>query len=85
MCRIIFQGVGMAEKRKFEQAMSELESVVKNLESGDMTLDQSLAAFEKGVSLARECEEKLTEAKGKIEQLIKDSEGRAKTAPLEVK
>jgi len=75
----------MAEKRKFEQTMSELESVVKGLESGDMTLDQSLAAFEKGIALTRECELRLTEAKGRIEQLIRDSEGSVNTAPLNVK
>ena len=74
----------MAEKRKFEQAMDELEGVVRNLEGGKLTLDESLTSFEKGVKLARECEGKLTEAKGKIEKLISDSNGQVKTENFEI-
>ena len=69
----------MAEKRSFEQAMSDLEGVVKRLEGGELTLDESLAAFERGIKFARECESRLSEAKGKVEQLIKDSEGGIRT------
>ena len=75
----------MAERRRFEQAMGELEGVVKRLEGGELTLDESLTAFEKGVGLARECEAKLSEAKGKIEKLIANSEGEFKAEPFEVK
>jgi exodeoxyribonuclease VII small subunit len=75
----------MAEKRKFEQVMEELEGIVRQLEGGSLTLDDSLTAFEKGIKLARECEEKLTEAKGKIEKLIMDSQGNYKTENFEVK
>jgi len=74
----------MAQKRKFEEAMNELEGVVKRLEGGKLTLDESLESFEKGIKLARECEGKLTEAKGKVEKLIKDSEGQLKTEEFEV-
>jgi exodeoxyribonuclease VII small subunit len=74
----------MAEKRKFEQAMEELEAVVKRLEGGKLTLDDSLAEFEKGVMLSRECEGKLAEAKGKVEKLIKDSQGAVGTEEFEV-
>lgn len=75
----------MAEKRTFEEAMGELEGVVKRLEAGELTLDESLGAFEKGVALTRECEGKLSEAKGRIEKLIADSQGDAKVVPLDVK
>jgi len=75
----------MAERRTFEKAMGELEGVVKRLEAGELTLDESLAAFEKGVSLARECEGKLGEAKGKIEKLISDSQGELSTQSFEAK
>ncbi|MBN1283160.1 MAG: exodeoxyribonuclease VII small subunit [Proteobacteria bacterium] len=75
----------MVERRSFEQAMGDLEGVVKRLEGGELTLDESLAAFEKGIKLARECEAGLAEAKGKIEQLIRNSQGDIKAAPLDVK
>ncbi|MFH1829666.1 MAG: exodeoxyribonuclease VII small subunit [Pseudomonadota bacterium] len=75
----------MAQKRTFETAMEDLEGVVRQLEGGSLTLDDSLAAFEKGINLARECEIKLTEAKGKIEKLITDSQGNIKTETFEVK
>jgi exodeoxyribonuclease VII small subunit len=74
----------MVEHRTFEQTMEELEGVVRNLEGGKLTLDESLAAFEKGVKLSRECEGKLHEAKGKIEKLITDSQGQLKTETLDV-
>ncbi len=75
----------MAEKRNFEKAMGDLEGVVKRLEGGELTLDESLASFEKGVALVRECEAKLSEAKGRIEKLIANSEGELQAAPFEVK
>ena len=74
----------MAQKRKFEEAMEDLEGVVRKIEGGDLALDESLTEFEKGVALTRECEGKLAEAKGKVEKLIKDSEGNAKTEEFEV-
>lgn len=75
----------MAEKRTFEQAMEELEGVVRKLEGGQVPLEDSLTAFEQGVKLARECDGMLTAAKGKIEQLIKDAQGNVTTVPFEVK
>ncbi len=74
----------MAEKRTFEKAMEELEGVVKGLEGGKLTLDESMSSFEKGVKLARECEGKLSEAKGKVEKLITDSEGKTKATNFDV-
>ena len=73
----------MADKKPFEQSMQELESVVRKLESGDVSLDDSLAAFEKGIGLIRECEAKLSEAKGKIEKLVKDADNAVKVVPIE--
>jgi exodeoxyribonuclease VII small subunit len=77
--------MAMAEKRSFEQAIEELEGTVRRLEGGSLTLDESLAAFEKGIGLARECEGKLAEAKGRVEQLIRDSQGNVAVKPFEVK
>jgi len=61
--------------KKFEDALAELESVVEQLESGDLALEDSLAAFEKGVGLVKLCNQKLTEVEKKVELLVKDKEG----------
>ena len=56
--------------------LEELEQVVEQLESGDLSLEDSLAAFEKGVGLVKYCNQKLSEVEKKVELLIKDKEGR---------
>jgi exodeoxyribonuclease VII small subunit len=53
----------------FEQAFGQLEEVVQHLESGELSLEQSLALFEKGVRLAKLCEGKLDQAEQKVSQL----------------
>ena len=73
----------MVEKKTFEKSMADLEDVVRKLEGGDVSLDDSLKAFEKGIGLVRECETKLDDAKGKVEKLIKDSSGKTKTSSFE--
>ncbi|MPZ75564.1 MAG: exodeoxyribonuclease VII small subunit [Deltaproteobacteria bacterium] len=62
-------------KIKFEAALEDLEQVVEQLESGDLSLEDSLAAFEKGVGLVRYCNQKLSEVERKVELLVKDKEG----------
>ena len=62
--------------KKFESALAELESVVEQLESGDLSLEDSLAALEKGVGLVKYCNQKLSEVEKKVELLIKDKDGR---------
>lgn len=69
-------------KMKFEEALGELERVVEQLESGDLSLEESLAAFEEGVRLVKFCNQKLAEVEKKIELLVKDKEGRAQFKPL---
>jgi exodeoxyribonuclease VII small subunit len=64
-----------AQQLKFEAAIEDLEQVVEQLESGDLSLEDSLAAFEKGVGLVRYCNQKLSEVEKKVELLIKDKEG----------
>lgn len=74
----------MAARKKavnFEQSLGELENLVQSLESGDLTLDQALAAFEKGVRLTRECQQTLNDAEQKIETLIKSREADAPSSP----
>lgn len=75
----------MADKKTFEKSMSELEGLVRQLESGNITLDDSLGAFENGIKLTRECDTLLNEAKGKVEKLIKDSTGTMVAEQFEAK
>lgn len=58
----------------FEQAMEELELVVRQLESGKIKLDDAVLTYEKGVKLKQICEEKLAQAKAKIDILILDKD-----------
>ena len=69
--------------KKFEVAMEELESVVEQLESGDLSLEDSLAAFEKGVTLVKYCKQKLNEVERRVEVLVKDKEGKFQFKPLD--
>ena len=63
-------------EKNFETALEDLEQVVEQLESGDLALEDSLAAFEKGVGLAKFCNQKLNDVEKKVELLIKDKEGK---------
>ena len=62
--------------KNFESALEELEQVVEQLESGELVLEDSLAAFEKGVGLVKFCNQKLSEVEKKVELLIKDKDGK---------
>lgn len=64
------------QEKKFEQALEELEKVVERLESGELSLEDSLAAFEEGIGLVKFCNQKLTEVEKKIELLVKDKDGK---------
>jgi exodeoxyribonuclease VII small subunit len=70
------------KENKFEDAMRELEDIVKRLESGDLPLEESLKIFEKGVTLSRFCFNKLEEAEKRVSILIKD-EGGIRKEPFE--
>jgi len=64
------------QDKAFDAALEELEGVVEQLESGDLSLEDSLAAFEKGVGLVKYCNQKLSEVERKVEVLVKDKEGK---------
>ncbi len=66
----------------FEKALADLEAVVDKLEKGGLSLNESLAHFEKGVKLARFLREELDKAEKKIEILLKDDKGGARTEPF---
>ncbi len=58
------------QETSFEQALSDLENLVEQLESGDLSLDQSLQQFKRGVELTRHCQGILEQAQQTVEQLI---------------
>lgn len=72
----------MAEK-KFEKAMERLELIVQSLESGDLSLEESLKVFEEGMELVRFCNTKLDEAEQKVTILTRESTGRLVQQPFE--
>ena len=68
----------------FEQAMSELERIVTELERGDVPLEDSISLYEKGAELKKRCETKLKEAEQKVAAITLDEEGSVTgTKPLE--
>jgi exodeoxyribonuclease VII small subunit len=71
------------QETNFEAALEELEAVVEQLETGELPLEESLVAFEKGVGLVIYCNQKLTEAEKKIELLVKDKEGKVQFRVLD--
>lgn len=66
-----------AENFKFEQAMTDLETLVEKLEKGDMPLDDALDAFDKGVKLVKSCQDKLNQAELRVEKVLADASGKA--------
>ena len=68
----------------FEQAMSELERIVTELERGDVPLEDSISLYEKGAELKKRCETKLKEAEQKVAAITLDDDGSVTgTKPLE--
>lgn len=67
----------------FEDALSELETLVTGLESGEQSLEDSLAQFERGISLARHCQTSLKTAEQKVQVLMKSSENEDELVDLD--
>ncbi len=68
---------------KFESALEDLELIVEQLETGELSLEDSLTAFEKGVGLVKLCNQKLSEVEKKIELLVKDKDGKLQLKAFE--
>ena len=67
----------------FEDALAELDQIVRGLEGGTLKLDAAVQAFERGVKLRRHCEAKLAEVEARVEALVQRSDGSFGTRPLE--
>ncbi len=68
--------------KDFEKSLQQLEKIVGNMESGELGLEESLEQFEKGIKLARSCQDTLAGAELRVEQLI-EKNGLQQTIPLE--
>ena len=78
----------MVEEKKmtFESALQELEAIVERLEKGEVSLDDAVAAYERGTELKKHCQERLDEARMKVEK-IRETKGEndsneIRTAPM---
>ena len=75
----------MAKAKKtidFEQSLDQLEKLVNDMENGDLTLEESLKAFEQGVKLTRECQSALVQAEQKV-QILVEQNGRLERIDLD--
>lgn len=72
------------KKLSFEQALAELETIVRQLEGGNADLEGSINAYTRGVALKQQCETKLKEAKEKIEKITINADGSVSAEPLDV-
>ncbi len=71
------------ENLSFEKALVELEEIVRALESGKAPLEESIFAYERGISLKNHCEKKLAEARLKIEKITLSPDGSIKKEPFD--
>lgn len=66
----------------FEESLKKLETIVAQMERGDMALDDMVKLFEEGSKLAEQCKQQLADAEGKVEILIKQRNGSMKREPF---
>jgi exodeoxyribonuclease VII small subunit len=68
----------------FEDALAQLETIVRNLEGGDSALDDAIASYERGAALKRHCETKLREAQVRVEKISLGADGNPEATPAGV-
>lgn len=74
----------MKESKNFEEMIENLEQIAKDLESGNLSLDDSVKKFEEGMEISKECSKILEDAEKKISILVKNSDGEIKEENFEV-
>jgi exodeoxyribonuclease VII small subunit len=72
----------MSDDRPFEEALAELEGLVQRLEQGELPLEESLAAFERGMALVRQLGTRLDDISRRVEVLLRAADGSLATRPL---
>jgi exodeoxyribonuclease VII small subunit len=73
---------GAAVMPSFEESLKKLETIVDQLEKGDLALEESLKLFEEGVGLSAACKQELDAAEGKVQMLVKQRDGSLKPEPF---
>ena len=74
----------MEEKKNFEEAMNRLEAIVRSLERGEVSLEESLNLFQEGAELIGHCEKQLDEAEQLVRRLRKSENGEPEELPFDV-
>ena len=62
-------------KMSFEEALAELEQIVRNLEGGQQKLEDAITAYERGAALRKHCEARLAEAEARVAAIVRDADG----------
>ncbi len=71
-------------KMSFEEALAELEQIVRRLESGQVQLDEAIGSYERGALLKRHCEQKLNEAQQRVDRIVLGPEGAISAEPAKL-
>lgn len=72
------------EAMSFEDALNELQALVKTLEKGDAKLEEAILAYERGAALKRHCEKKLREAQEKVDKIVVGADGGLSVEPAKL-
>ncbi|AOW47798.1 exodeoxyribonuclease VII small subunit [Acetobacter ascendens] len=67
----------------FEDALSELEKIVRDLEGGQLKLEDAITAYERGAALRQHCEAKLSEAEARVQAIVQRSDGTLNMKPMD--
>ena len=67
----------------FEDALAELEQIVRGLEGGQLKLEEAIVAYERGAALRRHCEAKLAEAEARVQAIVERADGSLALRPVE--
>jgi exodeoxyribonuclease VII small subunit len=70
-------------KMSFEDALAELEQIVRGLEGGQQKLEDAITAYERGAALRKHCEAKLAEAEARVAAIVRSADGSVTTRPME--
>jgi exodeoxyribonuclease VII small subunit len=68
----------------FEDALAELEQIVRRLEGGQVKLDEAIGSYERGAQLKRHCEQKLNEAQQRVDRIVLGPDGALSTEPAKL-
>ena len=68
---------------KFEEALKKLEKIIEELENGELSLDEALKKYQEGIELSRTCNQRLENAKKKIDILVKNKKGEFELKPFD--